>query len=88
VGVDAFPFLAFFFGGVAGGVMRALAGSGDEGVVSSVAEGLEEGTGEERVSAGGGGGEERDVIGEEGRRDGAKVCEDSTMVKWALSSIR
>ena len=62
VGVDAFPFLAFFFGGVAGGVMRALAGSGDEGVVSSVAEGLEEGTGEERVSAGGGGGEERDVI--------------------------
>jgi hypothetical protein len=46
--------------------MRALAGSGDEGVLSSVAEGLEEGTGEERVSAGGGGGEERDVIGKEG----------------------
>lgn len=41
-GVDAFPFLAFFFGGVAGGVMRALEGSGDEGVASSVAEGLEE----------------------------------------------
>jgi hypothetical protein len=61
--------------------MRPLAGSGGEGVVDSVAEGLKEGRGEERVSAGGGGGEERDVIGEEGRREGAKVCGGSSMVK-------
>ena len=81
--------MAFLFlGGVAGGVMRSLAGSGEEGVVNSVAQGPEEGTGQERVSVLGGEGEERGVIGAEGRREGAKVFEGSSMVKCALLSTR
>ncbi len=47
----------------------------------SGAEGLKEGRWEDRVTTCGGGGEGRDVIGEGGRRDGAKVCEGSSMVK-------
>jgi len=58
-----------------------LAGSGGEGVKDSGAEGLKEGRWEDRVTTCGGGGEGRDVIGEGGRRDGAKVCEGSSMVK-------
>jgi hypothetical protein len=61
-------------------VTRPLAGS-VEGVIDSVAEGLQEGRGEERVSSCSGGGEERDVIGEEERRESAEVCEDSSMVR-------
>jgi len=62
--------------------MRPLAGLGEEEVIDSDADsGFKEGRGEEAVSSCGGRGEERDVIGEEGRREGAKVCEDLSVVK-------